>query len=230
MTDQAQLEQHLGVSFRNRDLLTQALVHRSYLNENPEFHLAHNERLEYLGDAVLELVVTEHLYRNYPNPEGELTNWRAALVNARMLAELAQELHLDDFLYLSKGERRDANSKARLSILANAVEAVIGALYLDQGLEASRGLIDRLLLPKLPNILEHRLYMDPKSKLQEISQEKLGITPAYRVVSESGPDHAKQFTVAVTLNSESIAEGAGDSKQAAQVAAAEAALKTKGWE
>lgn len=230
MTDQAQLEQHLGVSFRNRDLLTQALVHRSYLNENPEFHLAHNERLEYLGDAVLELVVTEHLYKNYPNPEGELTNWRAALVNARMLAELAQELHLDDFLYLSKGERRDANSKARLSILANAVEAVIGALYLDQGLEASRGLIDRLLLPKLPNILEHRLYMDPKSKLQEISQEKLGITPAYRVVSESGPDHAKQFTVAVTLNSEPIAEGAGDSKQAAQVAAAEAALKTKGWE
>lgn len=230
MTDLSELEQHLGVSFRNRDLLTQALVHRSYLNENPEFHLAHNERLEYLGDAVLELVVTEHLYNNYPNPEGELTNWRAALVNARMLAELAQEMQLDNFLFLSKGERRDANSKARLSILANAVEAVIGALYLDQGYEACSGLIGRLLLPKLPHILEHRLYLDPKSKLQELSQEKLGVTPGYRVVSESGPDHAKQFTIAVMFNNDSVAEGVGDSKQAAQVAAAEAALKVKGWE
>lgn len=230
MNNLDELEQKLGVSFRNRDLLTQALVHRSYLNENPEFRLAHNERLEYLGDAVLELAVTEHLYRNYPNPEGELTNWRAALVNAKMLSEIAQKIGLDDHLFLSKGEKRDSNSKARFTILANAFEAVAGALYLDQGFEACQAFINAHLLPQLPYILEHRLYLDPKSKLQEIAQEKLGITPSYRVVSESGPDHAKQFTIAVTFNDDAIAEGSGDSKQAAQVAAAEAALKAKGWE
>ena len=229
MPEIEELEQTLGVTFRNKDILRQALVHRSYLNEHPDFPLGHNERLEFLGDAVLELVVTEHLYLNYENPEGELTNWRAALVNAEMLAELCDQLDLEDSLHLSKGEAKDANSKARKYILANAFEAIIGAIYLDQGWEASKEFIMRVVVARLPNILENSLYLDPKSRFQEAAQEKMSVTPNYKVLSESGPDHARNFEIGVYLSKELVAKGSGTSKHEAQVAAAAAALKVKGW-
>ena len=227
--DLASLQIILGVNFTNIELLKQALVHRSYLNENPSFTLDHNERLEFLGDAVLELVVTEFLYKTYPNPEGELTNWRASLVNAKMLSELASELKLNDYLHLSRGEAKEDNTKARQYILANAFEAVVGAMYLDQGFTVCETFIGRVLLPKLPYILEHQLYRDPKSSFQEASQEKMGITPTYRVLSESGPDHSKIFTIGVFLQSELIASGNGSSKQEGEEAAARAGLARQGW-
>lgn len=220
----------LGVQFANLDTLKTALVHRSYLNENPTFNLDHNERLEFLGDAVLELVVTEYLYRNYPNPEGELTNWRASLVNAKMLSRLAKDLEVEPLLYLSRGEAKDKNSKARDYILANAYEAIIGAIYLDQGYGAAEQFIRAHVLPQLPEILEKQLYRDPKSRFQEIAQEKLGITPHYEVVEESGPDHNKRFVIAVKVGAETVATGEGTSKQEAQEQAARAGLAAKGWE
>ena len=223
------LEKKLGLHFKNQDLIKQAFVHRSYINENPTFKLPHNERLEFLGDAVLELVVTEYLYNSFPNPEGELTNWRASLVNGQMLAELADELGLEKYLYLSKGEAKDANSKARSYILANCFEALIGAIYLDQGYKKSDIFINKHLIPKLPHILSNELYLDPKSKFQEISQEKLGVTPDYKVLGESGPDHNKVFEVGVYIDGEMIAKAKGSSKQEAQVKAASAALTEKNW-
>ena len=229
MQDLSYLEQQLGVHFRNRDLLKQALVHRSYLNENPSFEIEHNERLEFLGDAVLELVVTEYLYQHFPNPEGELTNWRASLVNSKMLATIAKGLKIEEFLYLSRGEAKDANSKARDYILANAMEAVIGALYLDQGYEPAKNMIEQKMIVELPHILENQLYVDPKSKFQEIAQEKMGVTPNYQLMNESGPDHDKHFEVGVYLGEELIASGIGSSKQEAQVSAARAALDKKSW-
>ncbi len=225
----AGLETVLDAKFHNLDLLRQAVVHRSYINENPNFRLGHNERLEFLGDAVLELVVTEYLYRNFDNPEGEMTNWRASLVNAKMLAKVAEEAGFDDYLYLSKGEAKDKNGKARQYILANSVEAIIGALYLDHGIEIAKEFIHKRILVYLPTILEHKLYIDPKTNFQEASQEKLGITPSYDVLYESGPDHNKIFRVGVYLENKLIAEGEGTSKQEAQVAAAENALQLKGW-
>jgi ribonuclease III len=230
MKDLKDLEQIIQLSFQNPDLLKQAMVHRSYLNENPGFVLTHNERLEFLGDAVLELVVTEYLYRHYQNPEGELTNWRAALVNAKTLSNIASELSLGDFLYLSRGEAKDASGKARQYILANALEALIGAIYLDQGIESTQRFINNFILNKLPTILENQLYLDPKSKFQEIAQEKMGITPHYLVLDEHGPDHSKIFRVGLYLADELVAEGEGSSKQEAQVAAAEAGLKARQWE
>ena len=227
--DFAKLEQRLGVSFRDQNLLMQSVVHRSYLNEHPDFHLGHNERLEFLGDAVLELVVTEYLYEHYPNPEGELTNWRAALVNATMLARVAEEVKLEECLYLSRGEAKDTQSKARQYILANAFEALIGALYLDQGIGIVREFIGEQILKRLPYILEHRLYLDPKSRFQEAAQEKVGVTPNYRVLDEVGPDHARLFTIGVYLGDELVATGAGSSKQEAQVEAAARALEVKNW-
>jgi ribonuclease-3 len=230
MKDFSKLEEKLGVKFKNPDLLVQSMVHRSYLNENPGFKLQHNERLEFLGDAVLELVVTEYLYQNYPNPEGELTNWRASLVNAKMLSEIAKEIGVDEYLYLSKGESKESvDSKARQYILANAFEALAGAIYLDQGYVVSRDFIKNFLIIKLPYILEHELYLDPKSTFQEMAQEKSGVTPTYRVLEETGPDHAKIFKVGVYLDKELVATGEGGSKQEAQVEAANAALKTKDW-
>ncbi|HAU66645.1 MAG: Ribonuclease 3 [Candidatus Uhrbacteria bacterium GW2011_GWF2_39_13] len=223
------LEQTLGVTFRNTDTLRQALVHRSYLNEHPDFPLGHNERLEFLGDAVLELVVTEHLYQNYENPEGELTNWRAALVNSEMLSGLCDKLDVESFLHLSKGESKDKNSKARKYILANAFEAIIGAIYLDLGWDAVKQFIENRVLIELPNILKNRLYIDPKSRFQEAAQEHLGITPSYKVLSETGPDHEKEFEVGIFLGKEQVASGKGTSKQEAQVAAAEAGIAAKGW-
>ena len=230
MKDLIKLEKKLDIKFKNQDLLRQSMVHRSYLNEHPEFDLGHNERLEFLGDAVLELVVSEYLYKNYPDsPEGDLTNWRASLVNSNMLSALASEISVEDFLYLSKGESKDSNSKARQYILANAFEALIGAIYMDQGYKPSEKFIKECLLVKFEHILENKLYLDPKSRFQESSQDKEGVTPTYKVLEESGPDHAKIFKVGVFLGSEMIITGRGTSKQEAQVKAAEKALKKKGW-
>ena len=229
MVDHSSLEQRLGVSFKEKLLLEQALVHRSYINENPSYKYGHNERLEFLGDAVLELVVTEYLFKNYPNPEGELTNWRASLVNSKMLAEMSEQLEVNDHLYLSRGEAKDNNSKARQYILANAFESIVGAMYLDQGYDVASAFIHRELLPKLPHILENKLYKDPKSSFQEASQDKVGITPVYRVLNEQGPDHAKVFTIGVFLKDEEVAQGKGASKQEAEEAAARAGLEAKGW-
>ncbi|KKU48077.1 ribonuclease III [Candidatus Uhrbacteria bacterium RIFCSPLOWO2_12_FULL_46_10] len=229
MADLKKLESILGVSFQDPSLLEQALVHRSYLNENPNFALGHNERLEFLGDAVIELIVTEYLYSTYPNPEGELTNWRASLVNAKMLSEIAASLSLNDYLYLSRGEAKEVNTKARQYILANAFEAVVGALYMDQGFAATSEFVTRTVISRLPYILEHELHLDPKSRFQEAAQEKVGITPSYRVLSEIGPDHAKVFTIGVYLDDEQVASGTGASKQEGEEAAAQAALVKKSW-
>ncbi|HNX10653.1 MAG TPA: ribonuclease III [bacterium] len=224
------LEKNLGVNFKNSKLLEQALTHRSYLNEHPDFTGGHNERLEFLGDAVLEIVITEFLYNAYPDtPEGDLTNWRASLVNAKMLYQVAAELGVEDNLRLSKGEAKDKNTKARQYILANAMEAIIGAMYLDQGLEISRRFVIAHLIPKLEYILSNELYLDPKSKFQELAQEKEGVTPIYKTLSEEGPDHEKVFTVGLYLNEELVATGVGLSKQEAQVKAAELGLQNKGW-
>ena len=173
--------------------------------------------------------MTEFLYRTYPNPEGELTNWRAALVNAKMLSEISHDIDIESYLYLSHGEAKDSQSKARQYILANAIEAVIGAIYLDQGMEVVRGFVDRFVLSRLPHILENQLHLDPKSRFQERAQETTGVTPTYRVLEEHGPDHAKEFTVGVYLGDDHVASGVGTSKQEAQIDAAEKGLKAKGW-
>ena len=229
MKEWSQLEKILGVTFTNQDLLKQALVHRSYLNENPSFHLPHNERLEFLGDAVLELAVTEYLYNHYPNPEGELTNWRASLVNAKILSEISKDLGFEEYLFLSRGEAKDAGSKARQIILANAFEAIVGAIYLDQGMPAATQFIKKEVLSKLSHIIEYGLYVDAKSRFQELVQEKFAVTPNYRVLSETGPDHSKNFKVGAYIGEKFMAEGAGTSKQEAQMAAATNALQTN-WE
>lgn len=226
--DFSKLEKELGLKFKNQNLLKQAHIHRSYLNENPNTGLEHNERLEFLGDAVLELIVTEYLYQNYKNPEGELTNWRAALVNATMLSKKAQSLGLNDYLFLSRGEAKD-KGKAREIILANTFEALVGAIYLDQGYNTAGKFIQKALLPELPYIIEHKLYLDPKSKLQEITQDAYNITPTYQVLAEWGPDHAKKFKIGVYLNEFLLGEGVGLSKQEAQIQAAQHALKNEKW-
>ncbi|MEI6288419.1 MAG: ribonuclease III [bacterium] len=229
MKDISQLEKKINANFKNSDLLLQAVTHRSYLNEHPEFHLEHNERLEFLGDAVLELVVTEHLYNNYPNPEGELTNWRASLVNRHALAIIASELDLEEDILMSKGETQDRNAKAREYITANAVEAIIGAIYLDCGLPQAKKFIKKNVLAKLENIIAKKLYIDAKSHFQEKAQEKMGVTPVYKVLSSTGPDHAKTFTVGVFLDKDLVASGIGMSKQEAQTEAAKKGLITKNW-
>lgn len=220
-----EVEKKLKIQFKNSDFLISALTHRSYLNENRSFHLPHNERLEFLGDAVLELVSTEYLYSHYPHPEGELTNFRSALVNYKMLAEIARRLGLEAYLQMSKGEAKDTG-RARQVILANAIEAVIGAVYLDQGYDVAKDFILREIIIELPAIINKGAYLDPKSKLQEIVQEKKGVTPTYNVMSESGPDHDKVFIVGVFLGNKKVGQGAGPSKQEAEIAAAENALAT----
>ncbi|MEK7122647.1 MAG: ribonuclease III [Patescibacteria group bacterium] len=224
------LEKKIKSTFKNKDLLRQAVVHRSYLNENPSFHLGHNERLEFLGDAVLELVVTDYLYHTFSDaPEGAMTNWRASLVNSEMLAKIGSAIGLDPLMYLSRGEAKEAGSKARKYILTNAFEALIGAIYLDRGYKAAEKFIHRFVLPELPEILQKGLDVDPKSRFQELAQEKMKITPRYEVLKEVGPDHAKNFTIGVYLGVDLVAQGEGTSKQEAQVAAAQAGLKAKGW-
>jgi ribonuclease-3 len=222
-------EDKIGIRFEQSDFLVQAFVHRSYLNEHHDFPLGQNERLEFLGDAVLELIVTEFLFHEYANPEGDLTNLRAALVNANMLSVIAYEIGMEPYLFLSHGEAKDAGTKARDYIMANAIEALIGAIYLDQGYDMSRQFITRWVLVKLPLVLEQGLYMDAKSRFQESSQELLGITPTYKVLHEEGPDHAKNFKVGVFLDKELVATGEGTSKQEAQTDAAEMAIKAKKW-
>lgn len=222
-------ENIIGINFKRKEYLIQAFIHRSYLNEHHDFPLGHNERLEFLGDAVLELVVTEFLFEEYGNPEGELTNWRAALVNAKTLATIAYEIGMEPFLFLSHGEAKDVGTKARDYIMANTIEALIGSVYLDQGYTIAKQFITRWIIIKLPNILEHGLYLDAKSRFQESSQELLGITPTYRVLHEEGPDHNKIFRVGVYLDKDLIATGDGSSKQEAQTDAAEQGIKTKGW-
>jgi len=230
MKDISEFEKVVGLEFKNKDLLRQAVVHRSYLNEHPEFNISHNERLEFLGDAVLEIVVTEYLFNKFPDtPEGDLTNWRASLVNSKMLSTVAQELGIEKFLYLSKGEAKDKGSKARQYILANAVEAIIGSMYLDQGIKAAKKFIKDKILFKLEDILSNQLYLDPKSKFQEKAQEIYKLTPYYKIINESGPDHAKIFEVGIFLGEDMIAKGNGSSKQEAQVDAAAKGIKKLGW-
>ena len=223
------LEKKLGIKFKDKNLMRQAFTHRSYLNENPGLKLEHNERLDFLGDAVMELIVTEHLYKDYPEKmEGELTNWRAALVNAKMLTSVAEDLGFNDFLLLSKGESKELG-KARAYILANTFEAFLGALYIDSGYKPCDEFIKKYLFKKLAEIIKEGSYKDAKSKFQEKAQEKVSVTPSYKVMKESGPDHEKTFVVGVFLDKELVAEGKGSSKQEAEEAAAQLALEVKKW-
>lgn len=218
------LQAQLGIKFENEALLERAFIHRSYLNEHPKSGLEHNERLEFLGDAVLELVVTDYLYRNYKNPEGDLTNWRSALVKTESLAEVAEQLELDQYLKLSRGEAK-GNLRSRALIHANSVEAMLGAVYLDKGYDTAKELVERYIISRLERILAEGSWVDPKSKFQELAQEKEGQTPHYRVLEETGPDHDKTFMVGVYVGSRLCGKGRGSSKQAAQQAAAAEALK-----
>ena len=228
MIDVGKLAHRLGVTFVKKELLQQAVTHRSYLNEHRDYALDHNERLEFLGDAVLELVVTEHLYGNYSNPEGELTSWRAALVNGDMLAKVASSLGVNDFLLMSRGESKDTG-RARQYLMANALEAIIGALYVDQGYDEAKAFITAHVLTHLPEVLAKKLYRDAKSYFQEVAQEKASVTPRYVVLKEWGPDHDRHFVIGVYLGDEKVAEGEGKSKQDAQREAAQAGLEAKGW-
>lgn len=224
MADLNQLEKEINIKFKDRNLLQSSLTHRSYLNENRSWPLPHNERLEFLGDAVLELVTTEYLYRNFPNPEGELTNLRSALVNYKMLAEIAASINLDKYILLSKGEAKDLG-RARQVILANAIEALIGAIYIDQGFAVSEEFVNKFIIGQLAKIVSGGKVLDPKSKFQELTQEKMGVTPHYRVLAEWGPDHNKQFEVGVFVQDRQMAKGQGSSKQEAEISAAENGLK-----
>lgn len=226
--DTEKLGSCLGVTVRKSDLYQEALTHRSFLNEHRDYPYPHNERLEFLGDAVLELAVTRHLFDTLPNPEGELTAFRAALVNGDMLSHIGRELGIDEFLLMSRGESKDTG-RARSYLIANAVEAVIGAIYLDLGYDAAAEFIGRVVLTRLPEVMEKGLYTDPKSRFQEMAQEKTGITPNYGILRESGPDHNRTFVAGVFLEDELIAEGEGTSKQEAQREAAKKGLEKKGW-
>jgi len=228
MPDFASYALKLGVSFTNLALLGEAFTHRSYLNEHRTVG-AHNERLEFLGDAVLELATTNFLFHKFPSkPEGDLTAYRAALVNTYSLADTAEELGMNDMLLLSKGESKDTG-RARQIILANAFEAVLGALYLDQGFESVESFLTKNLYPKIDDIIAKRAYQDAKSQFQEVAQEKRSTTPTYKTLSETGPDHDRLFTVGAFLGSEEVARGEGKSKQEAEQSAAQAALDTTGW-
>lgn len=229
MINFADFEKKTNIVFKDKNLLKQAFIHRSYINENGGSGLSHNERLEFLGDAVLELVVTDYLYRNFPNyTEGELTAVRSALVNAIIISDVANKIGMNDFLLLSKGESKD-NGKARQYILANTYEAYVGALYMDQGYEAAEKFITRNLLTRTSEIVAKKLWRDSKSLVQEKAQEIVGVTPSYKVLHESGPDHDKHFTVGIFFGAEKIADGRGKSKQEAEQHAAEVALKAKNW-
>jgi ribonuclease-3 len=220
-----ELEKNIGITFKNKDLLTEALTHRSYLNEYPRWPLPHNERLEYLGDAVLELLVSEELFKKFPTePEGQLTVFRAALVNYQILAKVAERIGMQKFILMSRGEKKDTG-KAREVILANAIEALIGAIYLDQGFEPMRPFVHAFVMSNLDEVLKNKTYKDAKSELQEIVQEKLKLTPTYRTITESGPAHKRIFMMGVYFGDKMIAQGLGPSKQEAELEAAKNALK-----
>lgn len=222
------LKKEIGLKFKDESLLETAFVHRSYLNECDEPKPEHNERLEFLGDAVLELVATEYLYAHYDKSEGILTNWRSALVKGENLAESARKLDLGQYLLLSRGEEQ-GGGRNKSYLLANVFEAVIGAIYLDQGYEPAKKFINRFVLQFLEEIIDKGLHIDSKSLFQELSQEKTDSTPEYRVLNEDGPDHQKVFTMGAYLNDELIGQGEGTSKQDGEQAAAIDALKNKGW-
>lgn len=226
----APLEKKIRITFKDKNLLDQAFVHKSWVNEHREAGKEDNERLEFLGDAVLELVVTEFLYEYYPEQkEGELTNWRSALVKGRHLSEIARALELGQFLYLSRGEEQ-SQGREKSYILANTLEALIGSIYVEKGYRTAHKFIQKFILKHLEDILEKDLHIDPKSRFQEIAQEKLGVTPIYILLEETGPDHAKVFTVSACLNNEKIAQGSGTSKQNAEENAAYFALKKMEWD
>jgi len=218
-----EFEQSIEIQFKDKSLIELVFIHRSYLNEHKNIP-EHNERLEFLGDAVLELAVTRYLYDNFGQPEGELTNWRSALVKGESLSEEAKRLGLDSLLKTSRGEAKNVG-KARDILLANAFEALIGAIYLDQGFDLASAFILKNICYKLDDILKTGLHYDAKSKFQEMSQEKFGITPNYEVLSEDGPDHNKTFIVAAYLSDKKVGEGTGQSKQSAQTEAAASALE-----
>lgn len=227
--DLGELQKILEVQFIDRTVLLSAVTHRSYLNEHKEATWEHNERLEFLGDAVLELVVTDYLFTKYPEkPEGELTAVRAALVNTISLADASERLGINKFLLMSKGEAKDMG-RARQYILANAFEACIGALYIDQGYDVAKQFIARRLFSKTDEIVDKRLWQDAKSRFQELSQERASITPTYETIGQEGPDHDRIFTVGVYLRNEKVAEGKGRSKQEAEQQAAEKAIEAKRW-
>lgn len=225
------LAKHIGVTFIDINFLRTACTHRSYLNENRSSGLEHNERLEFLGDAVLELVVTSFLFRKYPmKQEGDLTAFRSAIVNTVSLTKVAEHLGLNDYILLSKGEAKDTG-RARSIIIANAVEATIGAIYMDQGYNIAANFIaDHILnVIDIEEIVANRSWIDAKSRFQEVAQEKASLTPNYKTLKEVGPDHDKQFTLGVFLGDVQISTGTGPSKQEAEQKAAEKALKIKGW-
>lgn len=228
-TDLVKLQEILGVEFADKKILLSAITHRSYLNEHREATWDHNERLEFLGDAVLELVVTDFLFNKYKDkPEGELTAVRAAIVNTVSLAEAAEKMGVNDFLLMSKGEAKDVG-RARQYILANSFEACIGAIYMDKGYETAATFIANRLFSKTDEIVDKRLWQDPKSRFQELAQEHESVTPTYETIDQEGPDHDRVFTVGVYLRKELVAEGKGRSKQEAEQQAAEEAIKAKGW-
>lgn len=228
-SDTHDFEEKIGIAFKDKELLRKAFVHRSYVNEHRDEVEEHNERLEFLGDAVLELVTTEYLYAKYPEkPEGELTAYRAGLVNTQTLSVVAKKLGMNDYLHLSRGEAKDTG-RARQYILANTFEAFTGALYLDQGYAAAQAFIATQLFPLTEEIVEKRLWLDAKSHFQEKAQERVSITPTYKMLSESGPDHDRHFLVGVYLGSQLVAEGGGKSKQEAEQEAARRALEVRDW-
>jgi ribonuclease-3 len=229
MVDFSKFEEIIGLKFKDKSLLKQAFTHRSYINENRDLELGHNERLEFLGDAVLELIVTDYLYQKYPNSnEGDLTAYRSSLVNAITLSEAAKKLGVNDFLLLSKGESRDVG-KARQYILANAMEAIIGAIFLDQGYDLAKYFISQNIFGLIDKIIEDKTWIDSKSLFQEKAQEYYGQTPIYKTVKEEGPDHDKRFTVQVSVGTDLIIQGSGHSKQDAEQEAARKALMERGW-
>ena len=223
------LEKDLNILFTNKNLLIQAFIHRSYINENNGVKLGHNERLEFLGDAVLELVTTNFLFHKFKDlAEGELTSYRAALVNMKSIGEIAKNLNFNDYLFLSKGESKDFG-KARLSILADTYEAFLGAVFLDKGYPFVQDFIERTLLIHTDSIIEAGKHKDPKSLVQEKSQEIFAITPSYKVITEIGPDHNKNFIVAIYFGEKEIAKGEGKSKQEAETDAAKKAIIKNKW-
>lgn len=227
--DFTEFQKKTGLTFNNIGLLTQAFVHRSYINENKQSGLSNNERLEFLGDAVLELVITDFLYKKFTDKsEGDLTAYRSALVNADTCAKIATNLGMGDYLMLSKGESKDTG-RARQYILANALEALIGAIYMDQGLEKASEFIERNFTPMIDSIISAKSFIDAKSLFQEKAQEFDGVTPSYKTIKESGPDHEKRFTVGVYIGKDLVATGEGESKQDAEQMAARTALTTRGW-
>ena len=223
-------EKLIGIEFKDKDLLKQAFTHRSFINEHKTLKIKHNERLEFLGDAVLELVITDYLYNEYPDKdEGNMTSIRSALVNAQTCAEVAKKINVNDYMLLSRGETKDVG-RARQYILANALEAIIGAIYIDLGYQKAKDFIIKYITPMTEQIVKEQLWVDAKSKFQEKAQDIEGVTPSYKTTKEVGPDHDKKFTVAVFIGNKMVAEGDGESKQDAEQSAARRALKEKGWD